>query len=607
MSTALRVIPVDPFDLGWPAYSLPASQFSDNFHLTPAQERARHDLALASFAPWAPPSTRFVPGEALYFSVLLVNEGSSWRELTLSVEAEGAAATVWYQHPWYTHGRALLPEPRRYLVPELLLKHDRIRTPADLFEPVAGHPDHADADAPIQVRIPPGGFKKILIKARTPQEAPGPVRGALIADGERLSEFAAQPVPAPTLRSQAAWFGLYYGLIPGSASSRYRIDQALFLKDLAYLQELGVNTLVLSVESVSPEQGALLARHGIRRVVLRTDRPDRVRQALAMAEGVGLEVLFYTQDEPHSSGTALDEHFRRALSIKEGGGRTFAAISAALDRRPSVARTLDVPNTALWSLPASQAEARQALRGVYYWQCAFERPVVNRYLAGLFCHLLDARGFVPFVFRDGFPQHDWASVFEDDASPLYGGQMRQHMMTYPSRSGPLRTIQAEALHQGLGDWRVLEAVRQALPQGFAILRRQLAPVLSRTLSSDMLMSMYSGRRHPTLTAGPVDMPWLARAREKALDLLAHAHARETRFESAPQDIARVSVRYDPASARLELSPPGMAVTDFPLCLIEGFPADATPDEVSRTLFGLPPDALSQWTLRSERMGARIFG
>ncbi|GEM_PF-5898572 len=591
-----RIIPCHPFDLGWEDFALPSREPCDNFALTPAQARARTDLSLARFAGVSPRLIRFVPGETLYWSVLVVNDQPESRTFTLSLDMPNAGGQLWYQHPWYTLGRAILPEARRYLVPELLLKHNRITSARDLMVPIPGLPDHAASDAPLVLDVPGGGFVKLLIKV--PAAPNRPIRGRLLAGATSLFTFEADPIPVPSPSTRNVWHGFYYGLIPNSDFPRHRVSDETFDQDLVYLSELGVNSLIIGTEILNPAQFERLAKHGIRRLVLRAESPDRVRDLLAEGERHGIEVFFYTQDEPHASRETVKKHLSKARRIRAGGGKTFTAISAALDQKAYIRDTLDMPNVAVWSLPAMEKVGKPRHRGVYYWQCSFERPIINRYLAGIFCHMTGSPGFMPFVFRDGFDQARPESVFESDISPLYEN-FRQHMLGYPSSTGPIRTIQGEAFRQGLNDWLVFAAVREHAPEGFAILLRQLAPTWRETMTTGVLQDMYNGRTRPLLQPGPVTMAWLDQTRRRALDLLVHARSRQTRFDPVPADPAEVAVLFDLRHGRLKVLPAGMTLIDFPLCLIEGFPPDADPDAIGKALFGQDPNQVKSWTLRTD--------
>lgn len=586
MNGSLRAIPCEPFQVGWEGFALSAEADYDQFRPTPDVSRARHDRALAAFSSPARRPTRFLPGEPLYWSALLVNETAQTCEVEVTTRATGGEAMVWYQLPWVTEGRALLPEKHRYLVPELLLKHDRLESASDLTTARPGYPDHADARAPVRLRLPPGGFAKCFIKVLT---TGGPLDGVLEANGAPLFRFQATPLPLRAPETGRAWIGLYYAL-PKAPSD------ALFMGDLAYLQEMGTNTLIIHRETLPPGQLDLLAAHGIKRLILSCDKPDLIRATLAEARARGMELLYYTKDEPHYSDEALREHLRRTRRIREGGARTMTAISRELYERPLLKESLDVPNFALWSLKPPSRAGRTSLGGLYYWQCAFERPVVNRYLAGFFCHYLGADGYLPFVYRDNLPQ-GWAAAYTGDTSPLYQHRFREHLMAYPSEAGPIRTIQSEAMCQGIADWRLMQALKNQSPAAYAILMRQLEPAFAASATSKALQNLYNGRERPTLAIGPVDMLFLSRVREKVLDLLAHGARHTTRFDPAPSDPADVRIRYDATSSALRVFPDGLKTTDFPLCLIEGFDPAMTNDEIATAMFGPDARRVQTWIIQ----------
>jgi hypothetical protein len=85
----------------------------------------------------------------------------------------------------------------------------------------------------------------------------------------------------------------------------------------------------------------------------------------------------------------------------------------------------------------------------YYWQSRVEDPRLNRYYAGFFLYLTDAKGWMPYVYqhfiRDSHPYNDYPDRF--------------NMTTYPSKDGPIATLQWEALRDGLNDYRYLATWR----------------------------------------------------------------------------------------------------------------------------------------------------
>ena len=88
----------------------------------------------------------------------------------------------------------------------------------------------------------------------------------------------------------------------------------------------------------------------------------------------------------------------------------------------------------------------------YYWQSLQENPSFNRSLTGFYLWNTGLDGVFPYVYQDvrNNPYND----FDDWSSTTKS--YRDHLTTYPSVEGPIRTIQWEAFREGIDDHRYLE-------------------------------------------------------------------------------------------------------------------------------------------------------
>lgn len=586
MGARLRLHACEPFAPAWAGLSWPLAGAGAPFGFSAAMRAALGDLAAADLpAPPARPA-RHLPGETLYRGLIVENTGSSPFEGEAVLSAP-AGASAWVLPPWLQRGRGVLVEERLVPVHELLLKDSRLAGPDDLLRP-----DHARPEAPVRLVVPPGGFVRLLLKLKT--AADGAPYRATLALGPLRQAFASEPVGRAALPESDAWQGLYYGLSPGNPG-RYGVEPALFRADLRYLRELGVDTLVLALSDAPEATLRAVAELGFRRVVLNgAAEPGSARRALAAARGAGLEAWLYTMDEPHASEDALARHVARAATIQAAGGRTFTALSAPLAAEPVMGRTLDLANLALWSLPPGLPEARRVLAGrCYYWQAAFERPAVNRFLGGAFAALTGARGAVPFVYRDAY-QAD--SPFASDAAAIYQRRFRHHMLAYPGPHGPLRTLQAEALARGYEDARLIRALASRFPDGHRLFARWLAELTAPAFTQAALQNLYNGRGGAP--PGAISAPALADVRERALELLRHAetHGRRITCSGAVSSLEDVRVRYDARRGTLALAPAGARVENFPLALLEGLGPEDHVEAVAAAVFGMPWRAVGDYTL-----------
>jgi hypothetical protein len=110
----------------------------------------------------------------------------------------------------------------------------------------------------------------------------------------------------------------------------------------------------------------------------------------------------------------------------------------------------------------------------YYWQSRVEDPRLNRYYAGFFLYLTDAKGWMPYVYqhfvRESHPYNDYPDRF--------------NMTTYPSQDGPVATVQWEAMRDGLNDYRYLSTWRH-----YHQLMATLNPSLAATSAANINAAM----------------------------------------------------------------------------------------------------------------------
>ena len=103
----------------------------------------------------------------------------------------------------------------------------------------------------------------------------------------------------------------------------------------------------------------------------------------------------------------------------------------------------------------------------YHWASHMEKPNVHRVLAGLYLWKSGAGGIAPYCYQH-LPRQPFSPFDDfDDWDPVERTRdnepaFKDHMTTYPARSGPIPTVQWKGLSAGLYDLRYLTTLADAL-------------------------------------------------------------------------------------------------------------------------------------------------
>ena len=240
--------------------------------------------------------------------------------------------------------------------------------------------------------------------------------------------------------------------------------------------------------------------HGFRSISLNEYRRERLQQAVDIASQVGfrrnlvlrpsairwmktvnfrdMRPLFYVSDEMDRRGpTAIAAHTAEWRAIKQRQGATMISLM-----RHGFGRRLrdqgDIghpPDVVSYYLPENLDYFRAhgafpELRGIptyYHWTSHMEKPNVHRVLAGFYLWRSRASGIAPYCYQH-LPQYP-SSPFNDfdawdDAERVekHEPAFKDHMTTYPGRSGPIPTVQWKGLSAGLYDLRYMTTLAAML-------------------------------------------------------------------------------------------------------------------------------------------------
>ena len=162
-------------------------------------------------------------------------------------------------------------------------------------------------------------------------------------------------------------------------------------------------------------------------------------------------------DEPNFDSTgAMLERCRRIFEIIQGaGGRTVTAID--IDGSDRLGTTIDMPIHNAYSAyrqllnPAIKNPGKIEL---IYWH-PLEKPVHDRFHFGLMVWRANLDGACPYAYRHVYQGDPFR---REDSRDERKGE-RNSMYTYPSKTGPIPTIQWEAAREGIDDVRYLQTLK----------------------------------------------------------------------------------------------------------------------------------------------------
>jgi hypothetical protein len=494
-------------------------------------------------------SCRASPGERAPVAVL-IGSSETLRELRITAtDLDGPSGRLPFRmidvriaRAWQQAGTGPVATTPS-LVWELLLKDDRVILRDDFdaqghyLPPALGRQDITETD------LDPGIRKLVWITVRVPPDArPGSYLGALEFEGKLVGEPPKpfrQRLPLSvhilSLALEEPRFErlIFYrgSLDPGSGLDY--VTEPILSAELADIREEGFTgvTVYGQQKESAGRQLELTRAAGFRGPVVFMDFSQEPAER---ARSLGLQPLFFGVDEPRDEAR-LQRHLAKSRLIHSHQLPVVTTIldshlvSRLSDRR-DLNEPLDIACYLLTPLHVQQMLSQSLPRGPrsvwYYWQSMMERPALHRFLAGFFLWRSGVNGIFPYVY-----QH----IFSRDAGPysegtLAKGALRPHMTTYPSREGPIPTLQWEAIREGIDDLRYLvtlerEIARTSSCRGPSGLRARLNAQNSlRRLSSEVEAAAsgldLSGRRASDGTDAARYEAWRNIVVDGLLDLVA---------------------------------------------------------------------------------------
>ena len=248
------------------------------------------------------------------------------------------------------------------------------------------------------------------------------------------------------------------------------------------------------------EQLRDIREHGFQSVSLQEYRQDLLQRALDIAGELGFQrhvilpphaaawldtlnlrgmrPLFYVSDEMDRRGDqAVSSHVTNSRLVRQKGGKTMISLLGHqfVRRLMGASDVGHLPDVISYYLPENLDYFRahsvfpelRTIPAYYHWASHMEKPNVHRVLAGLYLWKSGASGIAPYCYQhlptcpfspfDDFDEWDPVERTRPDEPPF-----KDHMTTYPARSGPIPTVQWKGLSAGLYDLRYLTTLADAL-------------------------------------------------------------------------------------------------------------------------------------------------
>lgn len=419
----------------------------------------------------------------------------------------GGNLDVFWAKQWTQPGTGLTrSEPTCF--PELLLKSEQSHTSTYRWRRPGWQPwgpkkayfvhPKVRLKGPVSLTLRANQVEHFLVKGRVVESATieireqrsGKLRAKLLVKQELLP-FQLKEPPQDRL--------LWYRGTLDPQESQHWVSTERMRRHLSDIREAGFTSISVFEKSprLAQQMIDLIAEAGFSRNVLLVHELP-----IAKFSFHGLTPRCYLSDEFDGHGPSVLIRHRERWSQEKDRVDTFASVL----ERESLERIQDCPPTHVaLSMAKSCAviRARRAFPELYpeslylYWPLHLERPTLHRLLAGYGLWYSGAQGISPYCYQhlpkypsDPFNDNQpWEPNFRLSGRRL---DLRHHLTTYPSQTGPISTVQWEGVKQGLTDlaylytWEsILESQKGRQPERVRASRRALQSELPRLVWEDI--------------------------------------------------------------------------------------------------------------------------
>lgn len=347
-------------------------------------------------------------------------------------------------------------------VPELLLYRDDVE--------LKGRRPSAGGERTALTSVPQGTSKQFWVTVKVPEDAAaGEYAGTIAVDvaGGRAASLALKVTVLPfRLARPRRDFLIYFraNLDPTRGAEYEPWDE--FERQVRNIREHGfTGASIYSREEFLPAILKKYVEAGFTSPVPYLGRTKGVAEVEEIVKKAGpLRVVYYGMDEPNSPDKA--EACRKLFEgIQNAGGTTVTAIMKKY--ADMIWDSIDIVNYSLcdqkidaYIRGLSEGRVRKnTKREWYYWQIMKERPKTARLMSGFFLWKSKLDGIFPFCYQtmniedpyDDFTPWEWAGL-----------KWRPHLVTYPSKEGPIDTLQWEACREGIDDMKYIATLEDTI-------------------------------------------------------------------------------------------------------------------------------------------------
>jgi len=413
-----------------------------------------------------------------------------------------AAIDIHILRHWWQAGRTPVKDEQLVLVPELLLKDDRVILKGAL-------PDNPPRNDPV-TDVPAGGTKQFWVTVSVPPRASA---GAYLS----TLSVSAPGQPSTSLTMQLRVLPFVLPVAPQYLGVEYRnrleegqglssVPQGRYQAEMQNIRDHGFQAVtVFDTGDKRNRALAFIQKSGMRGPVAVVDGFQQTAEVSSVLDEQRRwkypPVSFYLPELVETK-TEIETARKKLLVIRAGGGTTMVVTTP--EGAEELRGVLDTPVYSVTN-PDFGDCVRDRILGkaaplstteCYTWEAMQEDPSINRLFCGFYLWKSRMRGILPKTYQSVIAGED---PFNDGA----GSTLRQRMMTYPSKQGVIDTIQWEAAREGIDDLRYLTFLEQlitgvrnvrrpGLPEAIANAEKSLARVRS-VIQSDYRISLKSLR------------------------------------------------------------------------------------------------------------------
>lgn len=447
------------------------------------------------------------PGETVSLSFSLISNRNhqtvELHSVPLAGESQSLGAEsvdIYIVKVWEQAGIALY-QAERMNVPELLLKDDRVRLmdgyrrhfkrkrhliePLRLYEPpkvrLKGH---------AATSLIAGQSKQIFVKIRIPTDTTaGAYHGAIeitLSRGmKRRLNISLDVLPIHLAEPKQDLIMAYKGCLSWQNRQHF-VPADIFKAQLTDIYETGFRSLAINEFDTESAQHAIDIAEAIgfdRYILFSPASIDRDKLRFRK-----LTPIFFISDEidahiHYRSCEAVgdvDEVKHHMHNLARSRNFSDSKLCTVLNQAAAVELYKNneigpVPQILSFSLPHNkdffffrkQFEALRTQKTYYYWPAHMEKPDLHRVLTGLYLWKSEADGVQPYCYQH-LPKYPFSPFNDfDEWEPVsdFGEEPRSfkdHMSTYPSKFGPIPTLQWQGMREGINDLKYLTTLDQAL-------------------------------------------------------------------------------------------------------------------------------------------------